>query len=262
VREITKPENLQNYRELVRKIMARRRAYATGQGFEPEGAAVETAAQRTPQPRQPQTPPTAEDVAEDHGSESNPDSVVDSEEDESMDTCCICHQRTVLLNRKPMATLGCASDGCVNECHVRCALEPVREDDGKLYLDSFEAPPGYEILPKPQRFITSKELQKDQGKNYLVVRTNCGEHWWVVKIKAFFEKKSENFHVYTTAAYTPIIGMTRAYDDYHVEGAQQKEGGWAYMKKQSAALARGSSEGDNADWLCPDCQREQRRSRI
>ena len=86
-------------------------------------------------------------------------------------------------------------------------------------------------------------------------------HMYMVKINAFFEKRSENFWVMPTAAPTPVIGMTRDFDDYHVEGTQEREGGWAYMKKRTATLARSTSGGDNADWLCPDCQRTKRANR-
>jgi len=161
----------------------------------------------------------------------------------------VCHCPTIRDNGTPLKDIW-QCDVCANECHAACADEPIRdEEDGRWYLKSFEAPPGYKILPKPEAFISEKELKK--GLYYLLALTDDGD-WCAGKIRKFKPTAKFNFEIQEVQFTTLVTEKYASLGAYHKVGVDSISGAWAYMKKER----RNTVKVQPVPWYCQSCRQD------
>ena len=110
-----------------------------------------------------------------------------------------------------------------------------------VYLDTFEAPEGFEFVPTPDAFLDKKTLA--EGSYYMVLRVDDGT--WMTGCIADYHPRAKkwNFTIIWENG-TPEKQHVKL-SNYH-ESGDAEDGAWAYMKR-SSSNKRGRDARDDDD---------------
>ena len=116
------------------------------------------------------------------------------------------------------------------------------EDSAVVYLDTFEAPDGFEIVQTPSGFLEKTTLAA--GSYYMLLRADDGT-WMIGAISDYHPRaKKWNFTIIWEGD-TPEKQHVKLANYY--ESGDAKEGAWAYMKRSTNKRGRDDDDDDDAD---------------
>jgi len=111
-----------------------------------------------------------------------------------------------------------------------------------MYLENFEAPEGFEIVPTPDAFLDNKTLAADSY--YLMLRVDDGT-WMMGYIRDYHPKnKKWNFTIVWENNIPEKQSVKLA--NYY-ESGEAKDGAWAYVKRSSNKRRRDDDDDDETD---------------